>query len=223
MTQLAFESLLTEGCRRMRYFAGYSFSLKQRIGWPFAHAVVTTPRWATRAQQESALPLVLDNGAYPAWVRGEALPYDAQVSAMLDVLDVMPVSWLVLPDVVGDGDESWERTMRAVPLFAGRARCFVAVQEGTDLDAACELARDVGGVFVGGKDWAFKRETTRTLSGRGVYVHVARISIDSALWFCASHGVESFDNTTFVRGFDCNQLPDYRRRLSRYATPRGKT
>lgn len=228
MTQLCLNSLLTAGLKsRLQFYVGYSFGCVTVPGW--THATVCTPRWAKAALKESALAIILDNGAFPAWRDGVHLSYDAQVSAMRDALSIIPRSrlrWVILPDVVGDASETRKRSEKGLnDLGVHPSQCLAPYQEGADALEFAEWvnARSIGGAFVGGATKQWKRLACSQLVGRVPWVHVARICADHELHWAAYLGANSFDSTTPTRGFTHHQTAGRERNwidsFSRYCEP----
>jgi 7-cyano-7-deazaguanine synthase len=211
----------------MKYFAGYTF------GWPgcwrgyrpFVHGAVVTPRYAKRLARERLnrgddSAIILDNGAWPAYQKGETLSVEDQLDAMYEAeRELGALAWIVMPDVVGDSVASEAAFSEAIGLsgdrWPGKMRLRV-VQDGANLDEmiACIQKGEAGGLFVGGKDKAWKLATACQLARSGIYVHVGRIASETELAICAEAGVSSFDNTTFMRRQHCNVAVDYGIRLA---------
>lgn len=208
----------------MRFHCGYAFGLRElcRPLHPWIHAVVATPRWADRAAS-LRWPVMLDNGAFPAWRDGRDLSMSEQFEGVLSAAErIEDVHSLIACDVVADGAESWRRTQESAPAFAQRAFVWVPVQEGSPVPECVALALEVGGVFVGGADFRFKIRTARAIRDMDpdVPIHVARISQEDHLFACAQAGATSFDNTTFTRlglRSQGRRVGDYVDRLTRYA------
>ena len=146
------------------------------------------------------LPYALDNGAYGAW-KNDA-PWDqGTFERALDWVSsqTMGPMWVVVPDVVGDADE----TMRSWEVWAPRIRergfeLALAVQDGMTPKAVLEHT-DPEVIFVGGtRDWKQHSMAGWTRSfGR---VHVGRVNGLRDLMACHRLGVESVDGTGFFRG-----------------------
>lgn len=208
MKQLAFDSILTEGCGKLRFYCGYSFGA--HTVEDYTHAIVSTPRWITRALRESQLPIVLDNGAFPAWRDGVDLSLSDQLETMSDALTAIGprLLWAVLPDVVEDARESFRRsTVGLSSLDVPRIKMLVPVQEGAPFAeyVAFVEANKVGGVFIGGGSKRFKLEALKALAGKVPWVHIARISADHELHWAAYYGADSFDSGAPTYGFTDHQ------------------
>ena len=226
MTQLGFDSILTHGCGRVRFYCGYAFGAPVVEG--FTHAIVATPRYVPRLLRESRLAVVLDNGAFPAFRDGVALSYEEQRDTMRPALQLIGgrLKWAVLPDVVADAEESFRRALMALIEFAlPTDKWLLPIQEGAPFDEYADFIDryDLGGAFVGGATKAFKWEATRALSGRVPWLHVARVCRDAELHRITWLGADSFDSTTPTRAFTHHQTAgrdrDWHTSFSRYCVP----
>ena len=145
-------------------------------------------------------PYALDNGAFPAWVRGLRWD-DAAWLKMLDRAAACPhvPRWALVPDVVCDRERTIEQWHKYLPFVLQRG--FVpafAVQDGmTDSDLPAEAQV----LFVGGStDWKWRSLPAWAATGRRV--HVGRVNYPTQLAICQAHGVESVDGTGWFRGDD---------------------
>jgi hypothetical protein len=144
------------------------------------------------------MPYALDNGAFPAFSKGE--PWDE--GAYWGLINWMRLQtqrprWILVPDVVADRAATlakwaeWEPVLR--PL--GYPLAFAA-QDGmtfADVPASADV------VFLGGStDW--KRQAIVPWCARFPRVHVGRINTYKWLWYCADAGAESCDGTGWTRG-----------------------
>lgn len=227
MTQLSLDPILTHGCGRVQFFCGYAYGAPIVDG--FTHGIVSTPRYIPRLLQETDLPVVLDNGAYPAFRDGVDLPYHRQrgsIREALSLIDDRRLLWAVLPDVVADADESFRRALKAlIELAVPPSKWLLPVQEGAPFDEYARFIEfyELGGAFVGGATKAFKWEATKALSGRVPWLHVARVCRDAELHRITWLGADSFDSTTPTRAFTHHQTAgrdrDWHTSFSRYCVP----
>lgn len=210
----------------LHYYAGFCFGWR-KASQPlrqWVHAVVLTRRYLERALREVRVPLVLDNGAYPAFRDGRTITFEQQLRDLHESIEAAGperIMWVIWPDVVGDPVATRQRILRTLKEFKYRSiRPLIPVQEGMDLFAEGRLALALnGGVFVGGKTRRWKLETVRRLRRAfpDLHIHVGRISSEGHLHTAGVYGANSFDTTTFMQGRGTNQFTDYAPRLERYA------
>jgi hypothetical protein len=167
----------------------------------------------------------MDNGAFAAFRDGVTLTAADQLSELAGAVELAGdrLLWGVLPDVVGDADESRRRAELAltqIPL--DRSQWLAPFQEGAaHVEFAAWVARNgLGGAFIGGATKAFKREALAQLVGRVPWVHVARISADHELHWAAHLGADSFDTCAPTYQFRNHQTAgvdrDWVGRFNRY-------
>lgn len=146
------------------------------------------------------LPYALDNGAWPAFQRGERLNLDKFLRAFEKV--GAGADFVVLPDIVCGGGESLDLSLRWLEILRGQAAFLIAVQDGFCVDEVKPfLSVDVG-VFVGG-DTVWKLETmgdwARVAHGAGGVCHVGRVNTSRRVRACEIAGVDSFDGSGVSR------------------------
>lgn len=232
--QLEIESVVMQGVdQTMEFYAGYSFGWAS-CSWPirrFISGVVVTPRYAARCSREvdPDIPLILDNGAFPAWAKGDELTFFDQIHHLeraIDEVGESRVRFVVWPDVVGSPNRTMRRLVDTFRAFAFKSLpALIPVQEGAYVEEVCSLAAHRGGLFVGGKTRQWKMavlEQARRFSPN-LHIHIGRISSSGHLHRAAAGRATSFDTTTFLRQMGSNRFTDYRPRLERYATPRAYT
>lgn len=217
VSQLIFESLLSEGAGELFIFSGYSFSIERDI-LDLSSGLVTGPRWAKQCRREyPAKKVILDNGAFPAWNAGENLSYEDQIEDLLRAVDQTRglIVAVIAPDIVGGAGDSWDRTIRSLENLAGLP-LLLPVQEGIDIDEAVRVAQEIGaGLFIGGKTMKFKIEAAKAVDFR-VYTHAGRINRDGWL-HTFSNLVDAVDSTTWVRSQSWNKRFNWAQILRRYA------
>ena len=152
----------------------------------------------------SFMPYGLDNGRYAVWAHGRT--WDEVLFWRLLETHGNDARWVVVPDAVGDRDETLREWDRWAPRLTGYTLAM-AVQDGmTAADVPCEASV----VFIGGTT-TWKRRTAAMWCERFPRVHVGRINTYRWLWVCHELGAESCDGTGWYRG-DKKQL----RGLERY-------
>lgn len=226
--QIEMESIMTHGSGVFDFWAGWQWSHPKDVK-PYIQGQVITPKWCD--QYKSTDPVMLDNGAFAAWRDGFTIEENAHVEQVIEAAKKIDPSFIVLPDIVGEGDESFARTKRSAAKIirsttTGSAKTdptlLIAVQEGMRLWDAVEFAELLdGGIFVGGADMSWKRYAVQTIRAKspGVYIHVGRIWKDGDLCWHSRHA-QSFDNTTFSRGQEFNKRIDKVKSLDRYCRRR---
>lgn len=228
-----FSSMIT---RKIAVYGGYSWSYSSILAAAgYADrisGVVVTPRWMDRFTRESdaegiAHRVIIDNGAYPAWVNGEVMGFGEQLDGIHHAMTARPdAEWIIAPDVVGDADRTWAR-LNACALELetyGLHRLLLPLQDGMDVARVVRLADAYScGIFVGGSTWRYKVEALRELQGCNTrWVHVGRASSWAQLEAAASLGADAVDSTSFVRRYDHNvgKQQHYKQALDKWAHPR---
>jgi len=222
--QMEMEEIMTHQSGVFDFWAGWQWSHPKEVK-PFIHGQVITPRWVD--QYKSTDPVMMDNGAFAAWRDGVHIEEHEHTNQLIDACLKLEPRFVILPDIVGGGDDSFSRTKRsAIHVIKATTAIqsitpLVAIQEGMKLWEAVEFAEVInGGIFVGGADMGWKRYAVETVRAKSesAYIHVGRIWKDGDLcWHSAR--VDSFDNTTFCRGQDFNMRIDKLKSLRRYCRP----
>lgn len=138
----------------------------------------------------------LDNGAWTAFQ--EQTPFDSAAFERAVELLGREADWIVVPDKVGDREETLAMSRYWLPRLRGIAPLLFAVQDGMDV-------RDVPdgcGVFLGGStDWKL-----RTMPGWGAwcrregrYFHVARVNSGRRISLAKQAGADSIDGSSASR------------------------
>ena len=196
------------------YSWGYASNLRHSGYEHRITGLVVTPRWMSHLMREPDdlgvnARVIIDNGAYPAWVSGKALAFGDQLDGIHDAMQARPdAEWIVAPDVVANPAQTWARLNAcAIELETyGLHRLLLPVQDGMDIRRVVRLAKAYdAGIFVGGSTWRYKIEALRELSSCAVrWVHVGRASSWAQLEACATLGADSADSTSFMRRYDHN-------------------
>lgn len=151
------------------------------------------------------LPFALDNGKYACWAADRAWSEDGY-KKMLDAVASMGGSalWALVPDAVGDRDETLRLFDRHAPLVASYGwPIAIAVQDGM---TPADIPSDAQVVFVGGTtEWKWGPEGLPVFASAFDRVHVGRVNTNGKLWECHEAGAESCDGTGWFRG-DQKQL-----------------
>jgi len=155
------------------------------------------------AQLFKWMPFALDNGRFAVWASGKQWDEAAWI-AMLDrvIGSGHAPSWVLVPDRVGDRDETlreWDRWYPRLQQYGWPLA--IAVQDGME---SKDIPIEAAVVFVGGTT-AWKRATLYDWCDNHKRVHVGRINTDKWLWECHEAGAESCDGTGWLRG-DQRQL-----------------
>lgn len=222
--------------KRVVVYGGYSWSYDSILtdaGYAdLISGIVVTPRWMTRMMQEPdtqgiAKRVIIDNGAYPAWVQGTIMTLSEQLDGIHSALALRPdAEWIIAPDVVGDAGRTWARINACAAELEqyGLHRLLLPLQDGMDVGRVVGLAAAYGaGIFVGGSTWRFKTEALRELQAHETrWVHVGRASSWAQLSAASQLGADSVDSTSFVRRFEHNvtKRSVYARSLGDFAAAR---
>lgn len=193
--------------KRLEYWAGYTFSMPLGDQWKWCRGVVLTPRYARRAAKECrGLPVMMDNGAFAAWKNGVALPFSEHMSQLIGGIETLgrTPERIILPDIVADGAASFARSKKSIELLAARYglnRLWLPIQEGMDVHEAMRVAKNMGGIFIGGATKQWKLDVVRYLRwyNKTIPVHIGRLSKPQELAEAVYVGANSFDTTTFMR------------------------
>lgn len=157
------------------------------------------------------LPYALDNGRYIATTENKQWDESAFIANLDKASETHDPLWVVVPDVVGDRDE----TLREWDKWAPRLERYgwplaMAVQDGM---ASADVPSEAAVVFVGGTtEW--KRRTLWRWCDEFPRVHVGKINTERWLWVCHEAGAESCDGTGWFRG-DAKQTAGLWRYLDR--------
>lgn len=229
MEQLSLDPVVNHGVtKKLRWWAGYTFGYPKCLKHyeRYCSGVVLTPRYAEQFRRELNkcgdidTPILLDNGAWPAFRDGKSLYVDDMLDDIERAVDILngQVRWAIFPDDVGNPNTTTRRLERSFRRRDLRVKWLISIQEGMDLRTHGHLARHVGGVFIGGKTLGWKIETATKLRKLypDLYIHVGRISAESHLHAACVAGVDSFDTTTYMMGIGSNQFTNYEPRLRRY-------
>lgn len=149
------------------------------------------------------IPYALDNGCFKRW---DPEGFEAHLERAR--LSGQRPLWCVVPDAVGDREETLRRWPEWAPRVkaSGFATAFAA-QDGMspgDVPAEAEI------VFMGGTtEWKWRNvETFATAFPR---LHVGRVNEERALWLCHDLGVESVDGTGWYHYRQLEGLKNYLR------------
>lgn len=156
----------------------------------------------------------LDNGAWGATQRGEALDLDAFARHAERHAD--GAQFVVLPDIVAGGLDSLALSVAWIPRLHGAgARRLLAVQDGMKPSHVAPYLSASIGVFVGGST-AWKLATMRAWGqlarACGAYLHVGRVNTARRVRLCQDAGADSFDGTSVTRYATTLPLIDNARR-----------
>ncbi|MFA6043388.1 MAG: hypothetical protein WC718_00260 [Phycisphaerales bacterium] len=137
----------------------------------------------------------LDNGVFGAWEKGREWSPEP-LYRYLDAYADWGPAWVVVPDWVGDREETlrrWDAHAPAIKAFG--APLAFAVQDGMDI---YDVPFDAAVVFVGGSSqWKWKNLEMWT--SNFPRVHVGRVNTRRLLEVCESAGAESCDGTGWFR------------------------
>ena len=175
------------GTAVIHYWAGKGYP----IGWLF------TPGGAVREPVEW-MPYAIDNGMFAVWDKG--LDWNEQsFLKILELYSAHPLKplWAVVPDSVGDRDETLREWDRWYPQLSRSfdLRYAFAAQDGM---TAKDVPSEADVVFVGGT-FKWKWRNLKTWCKDFPRIHVGRVNTIRTLLYCMSLGVESVDGTGWFR------------------------
>lgn len=141
----------------------------------------------------------LDNGAWGAHRREEPWqmdPFQRLIDEHGDGAD-----FVVVPDCVGDRDETMRMTAEWIPMLAGLS-LYAAVQDGMTWADIHPISSNLSGIFVGGStEW--KLDTMgawcAAAHAKGLSVHVGRVNTARRIRLCFDARVDSFDGSGVSR------------------------
>ncbi len=144
------------------------------------------------------MPYALDNGAFPAFTKGEAWdPIAYRELLEWAAATCQPPLWALVPDVVGNAAATiarWHEERGGVAAY-GWPLAF-AVQDGM---TPADVPEGAAVIFVGGStEW--KWSTVSMWCRQFPRVHVGRVNTYRWLRVCEDAGAESCDGTGWFRG-----------------------
>jgi len=155
------------------------------------------------------VPWALDNGVFGAWQQSRKWN-EEPFYRYLEQYAIWRPMWAVVPDSVGDRDETlrlWDKHASTVAAF-GVPLAF-AVQDGM---TPSDVPTETSVVFIGGTtSWKWRNLTKWT--DNFPRVHVGRVNTYRLLWMAHEAGAESCDGTGWFRG-DKQQLAGLTKYLS---------
>jgi len=152
-------------------------------------------------QPRPNVPWALDNGVFGAHQKGSTWS-EEPLYQYLDAYGQLAPEWVVVPDWVGDRDETlrrWDKHYNALSSF-GVPLAFAAQDGMTPADVPTEASI----LFVGGTT-SWKWRNLRMWTEAFPRVHVGRVNTYRLLWMAHDAGAESCDGTGWFRG-DRKQL-----------------
>jgi hypothetical protein len=176
-------------------------------GWGLLFAPNTYSPKRVQFARDRGMPIVLDNGAWTAFQKGQdwRATYGDRFESVVELLGP-EVEWVVAPDIVAGGAESLELSVSWLPWLLERTQTvLVPVQDGMtpgDLAPIIDAGRGRVGIFLGGSTewkWATAPEWGELAARWGVPYHVARVNSQRALRIAATVGASSIDGSGPVR------------------------
>ena len=147
----------------------------------------------------------LDNGAFAAWRKGQAVDLHGWAGILWSPLNLRRAPWMaVLPDAPTDWNQTCELAHQACALIPEPAKpwpWFVVLQEGATPETVEALLRDlpvqVQGLFLGGAD-PFKKTACDWVDfahHRGLRFHFGRAGTPRKIRAAFEAGADSFDSS----------------------------
>jgi hypothetical protein len=164
----------------------------RKYGW----RILLSPK---NPKPREGLFFAIDNGAWSCHQQKE--PFDMRGFNALVEQHGGAADFVVMPDVVGKGEESlrtseaWIRKTNGMPK-----RLLLAVQDGMTVDEVGDFIRQYRvGIFLGGStDWKLETmyEWGCVAHALNCYYHVGRVNTIERIRLCAEAGADSFDGTS---------------------------
>lgn len=152
-------------------------------------------------------PYAIDNGAFSCWTKKGNIFHDDKWAKMeprfqrllvwSQTVETRPL-WVVVPDVPGNAERTYERWAHYAPTLAGFT-CALAVQDGMTPADVQLLDPAPAVIAVGGTD-DWKQATVASWARNFPRVHVLRCNSPTWLVELERLGVESCDGTGWFRG-----------------------
>lgn len=146
-------------------------------------------------EPKNGIPWALDNGVFGAW-SGNKKWCEEPLYRYLDSYAAWRPLWVVVPDWVGDRDETlrrWDQHASALQAFG--VPLAMAVQDGMTPD---DVPKEAEVVFIGGStSWKWRNLNMWTSSFKRV--HVGRVNSLRLLLMAEKTGSESCDGTGWFR------------------------
>jgi len=144
----------------------------------------------------------IDNGAFSYYQKGQ----DFNGGAFLSLCDKYAprADWIVIPDKVGDWEETIKMSMRWTNILLSYNRpLMIVAQDGSELNDYHTLrsivrSRIYAGVFVGGStDWKIKnmKAISDICTAANKICHVGRVNSRMRILQCNDAGVHSLDGS----------------------------
>jgi hypothetical protein len=152
-------------------------------------------------EPKEGIPWALDNGVFGAWNQQREWSEEPLYRYLDQYADRSPM-WVVVPDWVGDRDETlrrWGKHVDAKQAFG--VPMAMAVQDGMTPD---DVPHEASVIFVGGTT-SWKWRNLKSWTENFPRVHVGRVNTYRLLWMAHDAGAESTDGTGWFRGCK-NQL-----------------
>lgn len=146
-------------------------------------------------EPKKGIPWAVDNGVFGAWSKGREWSQEPLYEFLDAYADWNPM-WVVVPDWVGDRDETlrrWDEHAPALQSFG--IPLAMAVQDGM---GPSDVPKEAEVVFVGGTT-AWKWENLYVWTTLFPRVHVGRVNSRNLLEKAEAAGAESCDGTGWFR------------------------
>lgn len=147
----------------------------------------------------------LDCGSFTDWKAGRAFDLvrwerDLRwIAYRLEAGKLQAPDFVVMPDIVGGGLESLERSLELVEWVPSELPVrYLVVQEGMAPAQVADVLPHFGGIFIGGASMAWKLDTAPTwialAHAHGLRCHIGRIGTLARLALARQLGADSVDS-----------------------------
>lgn len=154
----------------------------------------------------------LDNGAYPAFVKGTVWNADSFVAKLRRCVSYgIKLDFTVAPDIVGGGVKSLELSKQWFDFLHEVTPIALAVQDGMEV-RHLRYVTDYDILFIGGTakwKWENVERFCDYAHSIGKPCHVGRVGTLKNLLMCHSLGVDSVDSSSWIRNKSWHIIDSY--------------
>lgn len=156
---------------------------------------------------------IIDNGAYPAYLKGERLNTQSYFSFLSKVMNgaYHPPYFVVIPDIVRGGMDSWKFSLEHIGKIPEQFKKYFVVQDGMYADPVEWILPNIDGLFIGGSTswkWRTAKQWIDMAHDHGKKCHIGRVGTQKNYLKACSLGADSVDGSTLMRH---NRLIDIER------------
>jgi len=164
---------------------------------------------------------IFDNGAFPAWVRGQI---QLDVTAFYRCLNLISGSenlpyFVVVPDIINPSDpENFKRSLKFslahIDKIPDHIRKYFVIQPGMGINEVLPVLDKVTGLFLGGGDQKYQERTAEFwrdfTRDHGLLFHIGKVGTREGYDFAFMVGADSVDGSTPMRHQDLERITRWR-------------